>query len=170
MDKLWAPWRAPYILKNFKKKPRGCIFCNALKAYQKNKSCQVVEVTKLSASLLNIYPYNNGHIMVLPRRHVGDFQKLKRAELTDLMELLQKTQKTLARVLKPDGFNVGLNLEREAGAGIREHLHFHVVPRWNGDTNFMPVCARTKVISQSLETLHKALCDDIQKRNRRKRI
>ena len=105
----------------------------------------------------------------MPKRHVGDFQKLKKAELTDLMLLLQKTQKHLENILDPDSFNIGLNLGQEAGAGIKDHLHFHIVPRWNGDTNFMPLFSETKVLSESLESLHSRLLDDIQKRNRRKR-
>jgi len=169
MDKLWAPWRAPYILKDLKKKTRGCVFCKALGTHEKGRASQIVETTKYSASILNIYPYNNGHLMVMPRRHVGDFQKLKKAELTDLMLLLQKTQKHLQNILDPDSFNIGLNLGQEAGAGIKDHLHFHIVPRWNGDTNFMPLFSETKVLSESLESLHSRLLDDIQKRNRRKR-
>ena len=169
MDKLWAPWRAPYILKDLKKKTRGCIFCKVLKTHEKGGASQIVETTKSSASILNIYPYNNGHLMVMPRRHVGDFQKLTKTELTDLMLLLQKTQKHLQNILDPDSFNIGLNLGQEAGAGIKDHLHFHIVPRWNGDTNFMPLFSETKVLSESLESLHSRLLDDIQKRNRRKR-
>ena len=169
MDKLWAPWRAPYILKGLKKKRAGCVFCKALQAHKKGKSQQVVETSRLSFSVLNIYPYNNGHMMVMPKRHVGDFQKLRPAELTDMMLLLQKTQRSLKRVLDPHAFNLGLNLGREAGAGITEHLHFHIVPRWNGDTNFMPLFSGTKVISQSLEHLREGLLHDIQKRDRRAR-
>jgi len=129
----------------------------------------VVESSRLSVSILNIFPYNNGHLMVMPKRHVGDFLALKPPELTDLMLLLQRTQTSLKRVLRPHGFNIGLNLGREAGAGITEHLHFHIVPRWNGDTNFMPLFSGTKVISESLTALRERLLDDIQTRNRRTR-
>ncbi len=169
MDKLWAPWRAPYILKDLNKKRTGCVFCKALQAHKKGKSRQVIETSPLSFSVLNIYPYNNGHMMVMPKRHVGDFQKLGPEELTDMMLLLQRTQASLKQVLDPHAFNLGLNLGREAGAGIMEHLHFHIVPRWNGDTNFMPLFSSTKVISQSLESLREQLRRDIQKRDRRAR-
>lgn len=170
MDKLWAPWRAPYITKLGRKKSKGCIFCNALKEHRKNKkTSRVVEVTKHSFSVLNIYPYNNGHLMIAPHRHEGSFVKMKPEELRDMMQLLQKTQSSLERVLKPDSFNIGMNLGREAGAGIVDHLHFHIVPRWNGDTNFMPLFAETKILSQSLEAVREGLLNDIQKRNRRKR-
>src|SRR5258706_10153059 len=101
MDKLWAPWRAPYIRKAVKAKSRGCVFCKALQEFRKGKSSQVIEVSRLSFSILNIYPYNNGHLMVMPRRHVGNFQSLRPSELTDMMLLLQKTQISLTRVLKP---------------------------------------------------------------------
>ena len=169
MDRLWAPWRASYIRKAVKVNPKGCVFCKSLQEFQKGKSSQVVEVSRFSFSILNIYPYNNGHLMVMPLRHVGNFQSLRPAELADMMRLLQKTQASLTRVLKPHAFNICLNLGREAGSGILDHLHFHIVPRWNGDTNFMPLLGGTKVISESLEAVRERLNHDIQKRNRRTR-
>jgi ATP adenylyltransferase len=152
MDKLWAPWRINYVQG---KKAKGCLFCAAAKSA--GKKDYFVFKTGYSFCLLNIFPYNNGHLMVAPRRHVKDLGKLKEAEILDLAKALVKAQKLLAKVLRPDGFNIGINSGSVAGAGIPGHLHIHIVPRWKGDTNFMPVLAQTKIISQSLDELHKKL-------------
>lgn len=151
MDKLWAPWRVKYVQA---KKKKGCVFCRAAK--NKAKSFRFLK-TKHSIAMLNIFPYNNGHIMVAPIRHVGDLAQLKDAEALDLFRILNRTRKMLDKVLKPQGYNIGINLGKNAGAGITAHLHIHVVPRWAADTNFMPVVFNTKVVSQSLQELHKQL-------------
>lgn len=108
-------------------------------------------------ALLNKYPYNNGHLMVAPYRHVGTLELLRAEEWSEILRMSQRLTKRLTETLKPHGFNMGLNLGRAAGAGIPGHLHLHIVPRWNGDTNFMPVLAQTKVISQSLDELYTVL-------------
>jgi ATP adenylyltransferase len=151
MDRLWAPWRASYI---HGKKAKKCIFCQGLNS--KNKSYVIMQ-SRYAISLLNTFPYNNGHTMVCPKRHVRDLADLKEKEILDLFGMLKQTVRLLKKVLKPDGYNIGINISRSAGAGITGHLHIHVVPRWNGDTNFMPVLYDTKVISQSLEELYKRL-------------
>jgi len=151
MDRLWAPWRAGYI---HGKKAKRCIFCQGLNS--KGNSFIIMQ-SRYSISLLNIFPYNNGHTMVCPRRHVGDLANLKEEEILDLFRMLNRTTKLLTKVLRPEGYNIGINISRSAGAGITGHLHIHVVPRWNGDTNFMPVLYGTKVISQSLTELYKRL-------------
>ncbi|MFA5075716.1 MAG: HIT domain-containing protein [Candidatus Babeliales bacterium] len=150
MDKLWAPWRIKYIRN---KKQLKCIFCSA----KEGRRDYIVFKTKLSVCLLNIYPYNNGHVMVSPFRHVKDFSGLKKEELLDLMSSLNRAKKLLEKVLQPNGFNIGANIGSAAGAGIAGHLHIHIVPRWKGDTNFMPILAKTKVVSQSLSELLKLL-------------
>jgi ATP adenylyltransferase len=142
--RLWAPWRSKYIYSRKKKK---CIFCDP-KDY-------VLEKTKHSFSMLNIYPYNNGHVMVAPARHVKSLEYLKPEELKDLMDLVIKTKKTLDKKLKPHGYNIGLNVGKVGGAGFAGHVHIHVVPRWLGDNNFMPVSCGTKVISESLDVMYK---------------
>jgi ATP adenylyltransferase len=109
--------------------------------------------------MMNLFPYNNGHIMIAPYRHAGEFAKLNDDELLEMMKLAQACQQAIAKGMRPDGFNLGFNLGRTAGAGIAGHLHLHLVPRWNGDTNFMPVLDGTKVISESLE----AACTRIRK-------
>jgi ATP adenylyltransferase len=152
MQKLWAPWRINYVQG---KKAKGCIFCAAAKA--PGTAEHVVFKTKHSFCILNIFPYNNGHLMIAPLRHVKDLSKLSDKELLDLMRSVEKARALLSDTLKPEGFNIGVNMSRAAGAGIPGHLHVHIVPRWNGDTNFMPVLGATKIISQSLNQLHKIL-------------
>jgi ATP adenylyltransferase len=147
MDKLWAPWRISYVQG---KKQKGCLFCRAAK---KTKNDFVVFTTAHSVCLLNIFPYNNGHLMVAPRRHVRDLAGLRAGESADLWQALVRAQKLLSKVLSPQGYNIGINLGDVAGAGIPGHLHVHIVPRWKGDTNFMPTLAGAKIISQSLEQL-----------------
>ncbi|HPT39336.1 MAG TPA: HIT domain-containing protein [Candidatus Omnitrophota bacterium] len=152
MNKLWAPWRINYV--NSKIKTKGCIFCQAKKSRFHD---YVVFKTQRSICLLNIYPYNNGHLLISPLRHVADIERLSQAEILDMFECLKRAKRCLRKVLKPQGYNLGFNLGRPAGAGITGHLHLHIVPRWVGDTNFMPVIGNTKVISQSLEELVKRL-------------
>ena len=143
-NNLWAPWRKKYIISH---KTKKCIFCKP-KEY-------VLDVTKYSFSMLNIYPYNNGHVMVAPKRHVRSLENLSKEELMDLMALVVKTKKTLDRKLKPHGYNIGLNIGKMGGAGFPGHIHMHIVPRWAGDTNFMPAVSNTKIISDSLDAMYK---------------
>jgi ATP adenylyltransferase len=150
MDKLWAPWRIKYITA---KKTRGCIFCQA----KSSKKHYVIFKTKHSIAILNTFPYNNGHIMVSPLAHVRRLEQLKDAEALDLLKALNKAKRLLEEALKPQGFNIGINLSETAGAGITGHIHIHIVPRWKGDTNFMPVLFNTKIISQSLNDVYKRL-------------
>ncbi|MDP8230133.1 MAG: HIT domain-containing protein [Candidatus Gorgyraea atricola] len=151
MDKLWAPWRSEFVKA---KKKKGCIFC--LKS-RPDKDDYVVKRSKHSFAILNIYPYNNGHVMVSPYRHVKDIKGLSDAELLDTMKLVKDMQRLLEKKLKPHGFNIGINTGKVGGAGYRGHIHIHIVPRWDGDTNFMPIIANTKVLPQSLKELHKLL-------------
>ncbi len=152
MDKLWAPWRAKYIEG---KKAKKCIFCVSAKG---GGSFRVIRSTH-SAAMLNTFPYNNGHLLVFPARHIRELAQLDDKETLDLIRTLNKAKKLLDKVLKPAGFNIGINIARAGGAGITGHLHIHIVPRWVGDTNFMPALAGTKIISQSLKELHKRLKD-----------
>lgn len=151
MDRLWAPWRSKFVRGTKKKR---CIFC--LKNNPDNKRF-IVKKSKHSFALLNIYPYNNGHVMVSPYRHAKDLKALEDKELLDLIKLVRDMQCLLDKKLKPHGFNIGINVGEAGGAGYRHHLHIHIVPRWNGDTNFMPVIGNTKVVPQSLEELYKLL-------------
>lgn len=159
MEKLWSPWRSKYI-ESFKsdEDKSKCIFCQMLDLDINDLDNLVVDKGEFTITVLNLYPYNNGHLMIIPKRHTNDFSGLSKNELTESIEKLQKAEKALAKVLNPHGFNIGANIGRIAGAGIEEHIHFHIVPRWNGDSNFMPVIGEVKVISQDLaETKSKLL-------------
>lgn len=151
MEKLWSPWRSKYIDSLSKEvEGEGCIFCNAASKVVNELDNLVVHKNTLTFTLLNLYPYNNGHLMIVPFRHIGDFSELSTDEGSQVIAELQLAQRALIEISKPQGFNVGANLGRVSGAGIDEHIHFHLVPRWSGDTNFMPVLGEVKVISQEI--------------------
>ena len=154
MDRLWAPWRSKYI---YSRKRKGCIFCGVRSA--KGRRPLILEKTGHAFSMLNLYPYNNGHVMIAPYRHVKSLEFLTDAELSDLMKLLNKTKRALDKKLKPQGYNIGMNIGRIGGAGFAGHIHIHIVPRWAGDTNFMPVTADTKLVSESLEAMRRLLTE-----------
>ncbi|MGB2867554.1 MAG: HIT domain-containing protein [Bacteroidota bacterium] len=153
MRRLYSPWRSQYI-NTFKhgSKPAKCLFCRIAKE-KKDAQNLVVWRGKLVYVVLNRFPYNSGHVMVVPYKHTADFSKLTASENTELMSTTSKCLKVFKKLNGPHGFNFGANLGRVAGAGIEDHIHFHIVPRWNGDTNFMPVVADTKVISEDLKVL-----------------
>jgi ATP adenylyltransferase len=148
---LWAPWRIEYITGP---KSDRCIFCEPDPAY-------VVERGERCFSILNTYPYAPGHVMIAPNRHVAGLDELEDDELLELMRLAQRIIGAIKRAMAPDGFNAGLNLNAVAGAGIADHLHLHVVPRWEGDNSFMPVLADIRVIPQALEATHRVLIDTL---------
>lgn len=153
MEKLWSPWRSNYI-ESFKKKKdeNDCVFCSAQKENMDDKDCLIVYKSENCFVMMNLYPYNNGHLMVIPYRHLSDINDLSKDELTEIMETVTLSINALKKEMNPQGFNFGANLGKAAGAGIDEHVHFHVVPRWIGDSNFMPVLGEVKVISQDLLT------------------
>ena len=149
MERLWAPWRMEYIDSARDEDEGGCLFCEKPKEGDDEKALILARSDK-SFAILNKYPYNSGHLMVAPFRHVGELEDLADEEALDMQKLLGRSIKALKEAMQPDGFNLGMNLGRVAGAGVPDHLHWHVVPRWNGDTNFMPVTGETKVIPYSL--------------------
>ncbi|MCD6405554.1 MAG: HIT domain-containing protein [Planctomycetes bacterium] len=151
MKRLWAPWRMKYIEEI--PKTDGCFLCEAAEAGEAGDENLVVWREDLALCVMNRYPYNNGHLLVAPCRHEGEIGSLCEEERAALFGGLVRAKDLLQKVMSPDGFNIGLNLGRVAGAGLESHLHFHVVPRWNGDTNFMPVLADTKVIPEALSDL-----------------
>ena len=160
MKILYAPWRIAYI-KWFSKKERGCFLCMASRDEDDTRNL-VIHRGRSCFVILNRYPYNNGHLMIAPYRHVGRITDLGDDELLEMIKFLKLSIAALESEYKPDGFNVGLNLGRAAGAGLEEHIHLHIVPRWIGDTNFMPVLADTKVIPESLEESWRRLRDRFQ--------
>lgn len=147
METLWAPWRMEYIENP---KPEGCIFCDKPKEKGRERENLILHKGESCFVILNAYPYNNGHLMVVPYRHVSLLSQLREGERNEIMSLLAVCTDILAKALNSEGINIGMNLGRVAGAGIDDHLHFHIVPRWNGDTNFMPVAGGTKVVSEGL--------------------
>jgi len=160
LDIVWAPWRMGYILEP---KKDGCFLCAAW-ASDDDTGNLVLERRQHCFSIFNRFPYNNGHLLVAPKAHKGELAGLEEEELIDLVRLTRDTQQLLARAMAPHGFNIGINLGTCAGAGVPGHLHVHIVPRWNGDTNFMPVTAATKIIVQSLEALYQTLRDELRAR------
>ena len=138
------------------KKEKGCLFCKRLKEKDSVKNL-IVYRGKKALVILNKFPYNAGHTMIVPTRHVGQIEKLRADEAAEFFELLQKTVAIIKKVLKPTSMNLGMNLGKASGAGVPGHLHMHIVPRWTGDTNFMPIIGQTKVISLPLDPIYKKL-------------
>jgi len=153
MERLWAPWRVDYISAG---QEEGCIFCKK-PAADRDAENLILKRGKLGFVMLNAFPYNNGHLMVAPYRHVGGICDLTDAEMLAMMKLVRLGVEVLSAAMDPDGFNIGINLGKVAGAGIADHIHVHVVPRWHGDTNFMPVVADTKVMPQALQATYEQL-------------
>ena len=156
-DLIWAPWRMDYVIQP---KTDGCFLCAALESGD-DAGNFVVERRERGFSILNRFPYNNGHTLVAPNAHKADLPDLDDDELAELVRLTRDTQQLLAETMSPHGFNIGLNLGTCAGAGVPGHLHIHIVPRWNGDTNFMPVTADAKILVQSLEALYRLLREQV---------
>lgn len=148
MDRLWTPWRLAYVTAASKDAPE-CVFCTA--AVRREADPLIVHQGETCFVILNLYPYNNGHLMVVPARHVGRLADLTPAELDELMRLTRAAEMALEERYRPHGFNMGLNLGKSAGAGVLDHLHMHIVPRWYGDTNFITVVGDTRVLPESLD-------------------
>ena len=146
MERLWAPWRLAYVT-SASGEPAGCIFCDTS---EPGRADLIVARGRLSFVILNLYPYNNGHLMVVPNRHVPNLASMQGDELAELMQLTRRSEMALSEAYKPQGINVGINLGRPAGAGVADHLHVHLVPRWNGDTNFMTVLGDVRVLPEDL--------------------
>jgi ATP adenylyltransferase len=150
VDRLWRPWRINYVTDIESIREEGCIFCTKPELGDDRESL-ILYRGKKSFIIMNLYPYNTGHIMISPFRHVAGLEDLEEYELKEIMELAILSVKAIDREMQPQGFNLGINLGKVAGAGFDEHIHFHVVPRWQGDTNFMPVVAEVKVMPESIK-------------------
>ncbi|BDC19255.1 HIT domain-containing protein [Acidianus sp. HS-5] len=158
MDFLWAPWRSKYVADSSKsKKEEGfCIFCEFPKQNLDEKNL-IVYRSRHAYIILNRFPYNPGHVMIVPYRHVSSIDLLDNNEAQDVFRLIKITLSSIRKIYSPDGFNIGINIGRTAGAGIEAHVHVHIVPRWNGDANFMPVLSNTKVLPEDLDTTYAKL-------------
>ncbi len=153
MDRLWAPWRIEYILSE---KEEGCLFCRVINEDRDDENL-ILYRGKKAYVILNKYPYNNGHLMIVPYRHVPNIEDLDDDELLEICRLTTLSIRLLKHVMKPEGFNIGANIGKAAGAGIEEHFHLHIVPRWVGDTNFMPIISDTKVVVEAIKETYKKL-------------
>jgi ATP adenylyltransferase len=151
LDRLWAPWRIPYI--RGLEKHDDCFLCWNLSHPEQDDENLVLWRTARCIVVLNRFPYNNGHLLISPVRHVASLEETDDGEMLEMTRLIRESQRVLTLTIRPHGFNVGMNFGRCAGAGLPGHLHIHVVPRWDGDTNFMNVCSDTRVVSQSLVDL-----------------
>ena len=162
MDTLWSPWREEYIL-SLKDISKGeCIFCYLGKQNPSSENLVLYKGNNIYI-VMNRFPYNNGHLLIIPYRYLGEINDLNSDEKNEMMDLLIESVKILKSTFSPQGFNIGMNLGNISGAGIADHVHFHIVPRWGGDTNFMPVIGKTKVISQALEKGWKLLKKDFDR-------
>jgi ATP adenylyltransferase len=178
-DRIWAPWRLSYLLGDnsatagpepqawVEGADHDCFLCRAAARYDDQAAARraslVADSSQHTVALLNRFPYNNGHLLVAPRRHVGQLHDLTDEEHLEAMHMLTQFTRLFSELIKAQGFNIGLNLNRPAGAGVPGHLHWHLVPRWTGDSNFMPVTGDARVISQSLEALWEALQEQSNK-------
>lgn len=159
MQRVWAPWRMEYIEQG--ERVPGCIFC--IKPSEgKDRENGIVYKGRTTFIMMNAYPYNTGHLMIAPYKHTADLYQLSDEELLEINHLVRYSVKLLQAAMGPDGFNLGVNLGRTAGAGIADHVHWHVVPRWNGDTNFMPVIGNAKVLPESLDATYDKLVRKIE--------
>lgn len=156
MEYIWAPWRIEYIKQARDEEKEGCILCN--KPAEKDDAVNfILHRGQYCFIIMNIYPYNSGHLMVAPYRHVANLEDMGDAERNEQFELVSRSVAVLKQIFKAEGFNIGMNLGRIAGAGVDKHIHTHIVPRWAGDTNFMPVVGDTKVVNEALKDTYKNL-------------
>lgn len=162
MQRLWAPWRMTYISDIDAEKKEGCFFCNAWKELGRERENLVLGRGAGVFVMMNRFPYVNGHLLIAPARHIGDMEEATAEEGAELWRLAVLAKKALGKVLAPQGFNVGINQGRVAGAGVADHLHLHIVPRWSGDVNFMPVFADVRVIPQALEETRDRLAPAVE--------
>ena len=153
MDYLWTPWRYAYV--SGARKPAGCIFCQAPK--QDDAEAGIVYRGTACYVILNAFPYTSGHVMIVPHQHVDELQKLEPAASHEMMDICRRMEGVLRQVYRPDGINLGMNIGQAAGAGVADHIHVHLLPRWSADTNFMTTTAETRVLPEALETTYRRL-------------
>jgi len=157
VTKLWAPWRMEYILSE--KEDKGCIFC-IKKSKEKDKDLLILKRGKFSFVMMNKFPYNPGHLLIAPYEHISNLEDIQTETILEMMKLKTMSIKALKNVMSPEGFNIGMNLGKVAGAGVDDHLHIHIVPRWNGDTSFITVLSSAKVVSEALDATYDKLLNE----------
>lgn len=157
MDRLWSPWRAKYIASGVDAQSDSCVFCEIGKDTENDGKNLVVFRSQLNFVVLNLFPYITGHILIVPYAHLGELDAAPKDVTDEMMDLTKRSQAALRRVYKPAAYNVGMNLGAAAGAGIADHIHLHILPRWSGDTNFMTTVGETRVLPESLETTYSKL-------------
>jgi ATP adenylyltransferase len=156
MEKLWAPWRMEYIQNSLIEEGSGCIFCIGENPTD-DKARLIILRGKSAFVMLNKFPYNNGHLLIAPYRHLGDFNRLTDEEFLEMQKLMGLCISAFKASMAPQGFNIGMNIGRVAGAGVEDHIHYHILPRWSGDTNFLPIFGEVKVISEALDKTYDRL-------------
>ena len=157
MERLWSPWRAKYIASGVDSQVEGCVFCRIASDPEHDETNYVLHRAEHAFIVLNLYPYITGHLMVVPYLHTGEFDSLPKEISDELMDLAKRSQTALREVYSPSGFNLGMNLGTAAGAGITDHLHLHLLPRWSGDTNFMTTVGEARVLPENLEATYAKL-------------
>jgi len=157
LDRLWSPWRAKYIASGVDSQASSCVFCRLARETENDEANFVLLRGTNAFVALNLYPYITGHVLVLPYQHLGDLESTSKDITDELMDLTKRSEVALRKVYSPPGFNIGMNLGAAAGAGIADHIHLHVLPRWSGDTNFMTSVADTRVIPEDLHTTYNKL-------------
>ena len=157
MDVLWSPWRYDYITGSGGAKTSGCVFCDILNSPAADEEKHILHRAEFNFVILNIYPYATGHLLIVPYEHVAELDKANKSTTDEMMDLMKRAQTVLSEVYAPDGFNLGMNLGKSAGAGVAGHFHMHVLPRWTGDVNFMTAIGQTRTIPETLATTYEKL-------------
>ena len=161
MDVLWSPWRYDYITGSGPARSSGCVFCEILNGSASDEEKFILKRAEFNFVILNIYPYATGHLLIVPYAHIAKLNEIDKPTSDELMDITKSSQRALGEVYQPEGFNLGMNLGKSAGAGVAEHLHMHVLPRWPGDVNFMTSVAQTRTIPEDLRTTYDKLRDKI---------
>ena len=159
MDVLWSPWRYDYITGSGAGKPTGCVFCEIQKNSASDEENFILKRAEFNFVILNIYPYTSGHLMVIPYKHLGDLSAADKQTTDEMMDLTKQAQSALAEVYRPEGLNLGMNLGKAAGAGVADHFHMHILPRWVGDVNFMTAIGQTRTLPETLRDTYDKLRD-----------
>ena len=159
MDVLWSPWRYDYITGSGSAEKGGCVFCDILTGSATDEEKFILRRAEFNFVILNIYPYGTGHLLIVPYAHIADLDKADKQTTDEMMELMKRSQTALSEVYHPEGFNMGMNLGKSAGAGVAGHFHMHILPRWSGDVNFMTAIGQTRTVPETLLTTYEKLKD-----------